>query len=144
MAAKENLTKPTDVDVADVLATVPNGVRRRDAAHLVEVMGRITGVEPRMWGTSIIGFGTYHYRYDSGREGDMPAASFAARSRATTLYLMDGVGAHADSLARLGQHATGKGCLYLPDLDHVDTGVLEDIIRTSWATLTSGTFDSRA
>jgi hypothetical protein len=142
--AKDSSTKPTDVDVADVLAIVPNGVRRRDAARLVELMSRITGTAPRMWGTSIIGFGTYHYRYDSGREGDMPAASFAPRSRATTVYLMDGVEAHADRLARLGPHTTGKGCLYIPDLEHVDADVLEDIVTASWTALTSGVFGGRA
>ncbi len=144
MAANDNATKPTDVDVADVVAAVPNDVRRRDAALLVELMGRVTGAPPRMWGTSIIGFGTYHYRYDSGREGDMPAASFAPRSRATTIYLMDGVGAHAERLARLGPHTLGKGCLYLPDLEQVDVAVLEDIVRASWTALTRGTFGSRA
>ena len=86
-----------------------------------------------MWGSSIVGFGTYHYRYSTGREGDGPAASFSPRKAATTIYLPDGIGAHADRLAALGPHTTGAGCLYLKDLDQVDLSVLEDIIPSHQA-----------
>ena len=97
-----------------------------------------------MWGPSIIGFGQYHYRYDSGREGDGPAASFSPRKAATTIYLPDGSGAYADRLSRLGPHTTGVGCLYLKDLATVDLGVLEEIVAESYRTVTSGTYGSRA
>jgi hypothetical protein len=100
-------------------------------------MGRVTGQPARLKG-SIVGFGTYHYRYESGREGDAPAAAFAPRREASVVYLNDGVEAHADALARLGPHTTGVGCLYLKDLDAVDMGVLESIVAASYAKLTKG------
>jgi hypothetical protein len=118
------------------LDAVPATNRRRDAATLVEMMQRVTGEEPRMWG-SIVGFGQHHYRYKTGREGDVPAVSFAARKAASTIYLADGVEAHADLLDRLGPHSTGKGCLYVKDLEAVDTRVLEDILVRSFAAVRS-------
>lgn len=93
---------------------------------------------------SMIGFGTYHYRYDSGREGDAPAASFAPRSTACVVYLMDGVERHAPALARLGPHTTGVGCLYLKRLADVDLAVLGDVVADSYRRLTSGVFRDRA
>jgi hypothetical protein len=121
--------------------TPPN--RRRDAETLVELMGRVTGEEPRLWG-SVIGFGQYHYKYASGREGDAPAAAFAARKAALTIYLHDGVGAHADRLSGLGPHTTGVGGVYVTGLQDVDLDVLEAIVARSYATLTAGTYPSRA
>jgi hypothetical protein len=118
-------------------------VRRRDAKRLIELMGRVTGEPARLHG-SIVGFGTYHYRYDSGREGDAPGAAFAARRDATVVYLNEGIGAHAEALEHLGPHRTGVGCLYLKDLDAVDLGVLESIVARSFRTLTRGTFTNRA
>ncbi|MDF9876069.1 DUF1801 domain-containing protein [Cellulosimicrobium cellulans] len=134
--ASENTTQPTDADVEAFLAAVSHPVRRRDAHRLVELLSRITGEPPRMWGSSIVGFGTYHYRYASGREGDMAAAGFSPRKAATTVYLMDGVDAHAALLDRLGPHTVGKGCVYVKDLDAVDLGVLEEVVKRSYATLT--------
>jgi hypothetical protein len=134
--ASENTTQPTDADVEAFLAAVEHPVRRRDAHRLVDLLSRVTGEPPRMWGTSIVGFGTYHYRYASGREGDMAAAGFSPRKAATTVYLMDGVDAHAALLDRLGPHTVGKGCVYVKDLDAVDLGVLEEVVRRSYATLT--------
>lgn len=130
-------------DVQAYLAAVPSPRRRRDAVTLTEMMERVTGEEPRLWG-SIVGFGEYHYRYQSGREGDVAAAAFAARKAASTIYLPDGVGAHTDLLEKLGPHTTGVGCLYIKDLEDVDLAVLEAIVARSYATLTSGTFGSRA
>ncbi|UKJ64634.1 DUF1801 domain-containing protein [Cellulosimicrobium cellulans] len=134
--ASESTTHPTDADVEVFLAAVEHPVRRRDARRLVELLSRVTGEPPRMWGSSIVGFGTYHYRYASGREGDMAAAGFSPRKAATTVYLMDGVDAHAELLERLGPHTVGKGCVYVKDLDAVDLGVLEEVVRRSYATLT--------
>jgi len=130
-------------DVEAHLETITPAIRRRDAASVLALMRRATGEEPRLWG-SVIGFGEYHYRYPSGREGDGPAAAFAARKAATVVYVVDGVGAHADLLERLGPHTTGVGCLYLKDLAQVDQDVLEAIVARSYAHLTAGTYGSRA
>ena len=96
-----------------------------------------------MWAT-VVGFGRYHYRYPSGREGDGPAASFAARRVATAIYVPDGVGAHRELLEKLGPHSTGIGCIYIKDLQQIDLGRLEEIISQSVSTLTSGTYTHRA
>jgi hypothetical protein len=130
-------------DVRAFLDGVVPATRKRDAEALLDLMGDITGEPPELHGT-IVGFGTYHYRYDSGREGDVAAASFAPRKAAMTVYLMDGVAAHASDLDRLGPHKSGVGCLYIKDLERVDLDVLERIVRRSYATLTSGTFGRRA
>jgi hypothetical protein len=106
-------------------------------------MREATGEDPALRGT-IVGFGEYHYRYDSGREGDAPAAGFSPRRQASTIYLLDGVAAHEDALARLGPHSTGVGCVYIKDLDAVDLAVLAEIVAASYRTLTAGTFGSRA
>jgi Domain of unknown function (DU1801) len=130
-------------DMQAYLEKVASPTRRRDSETLVGLMSRITGEEPRLWG-SIVGFGQYHYRYASGREGDAPAAGFAARKSALVVYLADGVGAHADLLATLGPHTTGVGCLYLKSLNDVDLDVLEAVVGRSYATVTAGTFPHRA
>ena len=130
--------------VQDYLETIPGATRRRDAETLVDLMGRVTGQEPAMWGKSIIGFGQYHYKYASGREGDAAAVGFAPRKAATTIYLLDGVGAYTEPLSRLGPHTTGVGCLYVKDLAKVDLEVLEAIVDESYRTLTAGTNGQRA
>jgi hypothetical protein len=132
-----------DDTVREYIDAVTPAKRRRDAETLLGLMGRITGEPARVSGT-IVGFGEYHYRYESGREGDAPAAGFAARKAATSIYLLDGVGAHVDLLARLGPHTTGVGCLYVKDLEKVDLAVLESILARSYETLTSGTYTQRA
>lgn len=128
--------EPTGGSLETHLGAITPKVRQHDARTMVELMRRITGEDPQLWG-SIIGFGAYHYRYDSGREGDAPAAGFAARRQATTIYLPDGVGSHAEALARLGPHSTGVGCLYVPRLDQVDVAVLEGIITSSYRSVTA-------
>lgn len=132
---------PTDVD--EFIANVTPAKRRRDAEVLLELMRRATGAEPALNGT-IVGFGSYHYHYASGRQGDAPAAGFAPRKPATVVYLNDGIESHAEELERLGPHSHGVGCLYLKDLDQVDLEVLERIVSRSWKTLTAGTFTNRA
>ena len=127
----------------DYLAAISSAVRRRDAETMIELMRRATGEEPKLWG-SIVGFGEYHYKYESGREGDSAAAGFAARKPATTIYVTDGVDAHADLLARLGPHTTGVSCIYVKDLSQVDLDVLETIVARSYAALTAGTYTNRA
>ena len=130
--------------VAEFLDKVSSPTRRRDAATLIELMGRITGEPATMSGSSIVGFGHYHWRYQSGREGDGPAASFSPRKAALTIYLPDGTGAYADQPSRLGEHTASVGCLYVKDLAKVDLAVLEEIIGKSYRTLTSGTYTNRA
>jgi hypothetical protein len=132
-----------DEAVRAFLDSIPWPDRRRDAETMIALMRRATGQEPRISG-SIVGFGTYHYRYASGREGDGPAAAFAARKPATTVYLPDGIGTHADALQALGPHSTGVGCLYLKDLETVDLEALERIVAASYVTVTSGVFSDRA
>ncbi|ALJ21742.1 DUF1801 domain-containing protein [Microbacterium sp. No. 7] len=134
----------TGDDVAAAIAGVTPAARRRDAEALVALMRDVTGLEPELWTGKIVGFGEYHYRYESGREGDSPAVGFAPRKAATTIYLPDGVGAHEQALSRLGPHTTGVGCLYLKALDDVDLAVLRGIVETSFRTLTSGTYGHRA
>jgi hypothetical protein len=137
------MTSPSST-VHTYISAVTSAVRRRDADTLLELMTRITGEPARMWSPSIIGFGTYHYHYASGRQGDAPAAAFAPRKAAMSIYLPDGVGAYADQLGRLGEHTTGVGCLYIKNLDAIDLAVLEEIISRSYRTVTAGTFGHRA
>jgi hypothetical protein len=132
-----------DARVTAYLSSVSSPRRRRDADTLMELMQTVTGQEPRMWAT-VVGFGQYHYRYASGREGDGPGAAFAARKGASTIYLPDGVRAHGDLLAKLGPHSTGVGTIHIKDLHEIDLGTLEAIVRKSYSTLTSGTFERRA
>lgn len=136
---RDPVTVPTDASVEDFLAAVTPAVRRRDALRLVTLYSDLTGQPPRLWGPSIVGFGSYHYRYASGREGDAAAAGFSPRKAATTLYLPDGVAAHADALTGLGPHTTGVGCLYVKDLETVDLQVLRSVLSRSWATVTGTT-----
>ena len=133
-----------EAEVRAVIDGVAGATRRRDAETLVELFGRITGEPARLWYSSVIGFGSYHYRYASGREGDSAAAGFSPRTASSTIYLADGVGAHADALARLGPHKTGLVCLYLTNLDKVDLTVLEEIVTESYRTVTAGVFAHRA
>ena len=130
---------PIPADVAALVDAATPAVRRRDAGTLLELMSRVTGETPHRWGT-IVGFGSYHYRYASGREGDAPAAGFAPRKAAMSIYLSDGIESHAAELARLGPHTHGVGCLYVKDLAALDLDVLEAIIAASYARLTAGTF----
>ena len=140
MANIPNKTTPTDADVDAFVAAVEHPVRRRDAERLIALMSRITGEPPRMWGPTLVGFGSYHYRSASGREGDAGAAGFSPRKAATTVYLPDGVDAHSDLLATLGPHTVGVSCVYIKDLDTVDLGVLEEVVRRSYATVSAETF----
>lgn len=135
--------QPSDASVAEFIEKITPAKRKRDAQTLLDLMTRVTGEPATLWGT-IVGFGQYHYRYESGREGDAPAAGFAPRKAASTIYLANGVGAHEDLLARLGPHTTGVGCLYIKDLETVDLAVLEEIVASTHAEVTSGTFGQRA
>jgi hypothetical protein len=131
-ARKDPAMRRTDASVAEFLARVPDERRREDARRLSAMMAEITGEPAVMWGTSIVGFGAYHYRYDSGHEGDAPLASFSPRSQALAIYLVGEFGdRHQSALARLGPHKTGKGCLYIKRLDDVDHDALRELIDRS-------------
>ena len=131
-------TVPTDASAEEFVAGVAKPVRRQDAQTLLELMSRVTGQEPVMWGSSIVGFGSYHYRYASGREGDAPAVGFSPRSAATTVYLMDGFEKRGALLERLGPHSLGASCLYLKRLEQIDLDVLEELVRASYEAVAAG------
>lgn len=129
----ENKTKQTAVSVAAYIGALADETKRADSQALVKLMQSATGEEPKMWGPSIVGFGSYHYTYDSGREGDMPIVGFSPRKPATVLYGMRGAGNAEALLARLGKHTTGKGCVYIKKLSDVDQKVLKELIVKSVA-----------
>jgi hypothetical protein len=118
----ENKTKPTKISVAEFIDSITDQGRRSDTKALVKLMQKASGEKPTMWGPSIIGFGSHHYVYDSGREGDMPLIAFSPRKAATVLY---GFGESEALLAKLGKHTRGKGCVYIKKLSDVDQKVLE-------------------
>lgn len=124
-------TQPHNASVEDFLTRVENEPRKKDAFEVLELMKRVTGEEPVMWGASIIGFGSYHYKYASGREGDWLAAGFSPRKQALTLYITSGFDEHDDLLTRLGRHRTGKSCLYVKRLTDIDMDVLAELVRLS-------------
>jgi hypothetical protein len=127
----EPKTKPTDESVEEFLDAVEHPQKKADSFELLEIMKEVTQEEPVMWGTSIIGFGSYHYRYASGREGDWPLVGFSPRKRSLTVYLAPGLDDISDLLGKLGKHRVGKGCLYINKLSDVDTDVLKKIVKKS-------------
>jgi hypothetical protein len=129
----DSKTKPTKLSVAAFIATLTDETKRADAKALVKLMQSATGEKPKMWGPSIIGFGSYHYTYESGREGDMPLAGFSPRKAATVLYGLMGFSDSQALLAKLGKHTTGKGCLYVKNLADVDKKVIEALVVKSIA-----------
>lgn len=128
----ENKTRPTDQSVIDFLDGVAHETRRQDGLALLNMMEEITGEDAVMWGSSIVGFGSYHYKYESGREGDMPLIGFSPRKQSTTLYIMPGFDEYEGMLAELGKHKIGKACLYVNKLADVDEGVLRRLIRRAY------------
>lgn len=123
-----NKTQPTALSVVAYIDSIADEPKRADAKALVKLMQSATGEKPKLWGPSIIGFGSYHYKYDSGREGYMPLIGFSPRKAAIVLYLMLGTGNYEAQLTKLGKHSTGKGCLYIKKLADVDQKVLADLI----------------
>lgn len=136
MANVPNKTTATDGDVDAFITAIADEQRRRDSQLLVDLIREVTGQPPVLWGSSIIGFGSRHYRYPSGHEGDTAAVGFAPRKAQTVLYLTGGMDLYEDLLTRLGQHTTGKGCLYLKRVDQADPRALRDIVDRSYRTAT--------
>jgi hypothetical protein len=124
-------TQRNDGDVEGFLNGVEDEKRREDAFAVLEIMKRVTGEQPEMWGDAIVGFGSYHYRYASGREGDWFTAGFSPRKQALTLYIMSGTSKHDELFTKLGKYTTGKSCLYIKKLEDVDLDVLEELIEAS-------------
>ena len=129
----ENKTQRNDGDVMAYLESVQNNRRREDSLVVLKIMEEVTGEPAEMWGASIVGFGSYHYKYESGREGDFMISGFAPRKQALTLYIMGGFERHEELLAKLGKHRTGSSCLYINKLADVDLDVLREIISESVA-----------
>jgi hypothetical protein len=128
----ENKTKPTPASVSAFIGKIADPDRQKDAKTIIKWMEHLSGEKARLWGTSIIGVGSYHYEYDTGREGHMPIISFSPRKSATVLYSLRSSGSEA-LLAKLGKHTAGKGCIYIKKLSDVDEQVLKDLMAKSLA-----------
>ena len=124
-------TKKTKASVSAFLNKIADAQRRKDCQTVLDLMKQATGEEPKMWGSSIVGFGTYRYRYASGREGDWLIIGFSPRKTDLTLYIMPGFEKFESLMAKLGKYKTGKSCLYLKKLDDVEIPVLKKLINTS-------------
>lgn len=133
MANTPNKTQETDADVVAFVAQLADPGQRADAAALIALMSQAAGAPPKMWGPSIIGFGRYRYRYESGREGEMCRIGFSPRKGQTVVYIVDGFPGHAGLMAKLGKHKTGKSCLYIKRLADIDMGVLGALAAASLA-----------
>ena len=118
-------------DVMVFLNSIENPQKRQDSLAILELMQEVTGEPPVMWGDSIVGFGSYHYKYASGREGDWPATGFSPRKQAITLYIMPGFERYGELMARLGKHSIGKSCLYIKKLADIDLATLRALVRLS-------------
>jgi hypothetical protein len=127
----EQKTKPTTLSVETFLETIPDEAVRDDCHTILKLMKKATGSDPKMWGSSIVGFGQYHYKYDSGHEGFACLTGFSPRKQNITLYVMPGATDREDLLKKLGKHKAGKGCVYIRKLDDINLPVLESLIMES-------------
>jgi hypothetical protein len=129
-------TKVTTASVTDFINNVPDERKRKDAKELLSIFKQVTGEKPRMWGPSIIGFGTYHYKSErSSQEGDWPLTGFSPRKQNLTLYVMSGFEKYPELLKKLGKHKKSVGCLYINKLEDVDVAILKKIIKASYVTM---------
>ncbi len=133
-------TKKNDADVEAFLDGIENEKRRADCRAVVALMANVTGEPPAMWGDSIIGFGSYHYRYSTGREGDWMATGVSPRKQNLTVYIMTGFPRHEELMKKLGRYTTGKSCLYIKKLEDVDSGVLQELVRESFERVSKGQY----
>lgn len=131
MAKAELKTKVNDASVTKFINSVDDEQKRNDSFEILKLMKQITKEEPKMWGSSIVGFGSYHYKGKSGREGEWMLTGFSPRKQNLTLYLMGGFDAQAALLEKLGKFTTGSGCLYIKRLDDVDKKVLKELVQAS-------------
>jgi len=126
----DNKTQPTIISPAEFIASVEPDRRRKEGEILLELFEKTTGWKPKMWGPSIIGFGEYHYKYETGREGDFMATGFSPRKAKLSIYIMPGYSDYGSIMQRLGKHSVGKSCLYINKLDDIDLNVLAELIET--------------
>ena len=126
-------TKLTAESAETFLSKIPDEKKRKDAFAIVELMKNVTKEEPRMWGSAIVGFGSYHYKGKSGREGDWMMTGFSPRKQNLTIYLMSGFESYDKLLKKLGKYKTGKSCLYITRLEDIDIKVLKELIKSSYA-----------
>ncbi|MFA0961007.1 DUF1801 domain-containing protein [Roseivirga sp. BDSF3-8] len=124
-------TKSNEGDVITFIRSIDHPKRMEDALFLLDMMRKATGEEPKMWGKDIVGYGSYHYVYESGREGDWFLAGFSPRKQRMSVYIMDGFKEYGALLNKLGKYKTGKSCLYINKMEDVDTAVLEELVRVS-------------
>lgn len=129
MATNQNKTTETTASVEDFLSRIADESKRNDSRELIKQFSEYTGMEPRMWGPSIIGFGSYHYKYESGREGDSPLLAFSPRSAAISLYLSSSFEQREELLARFGKHKAEKGCIYVKKLSDIHLPVLRQMVK---------------
>ena len=127
----QNKTIANDNDVTAFINAVESKKKRDDSFTIMILMEEVTGEQATMWGSSIVGFGSYHYRYETGREGEMPLVGFSPRKQAIALYIMAGFDTYDDLLSKLGKHKTGKSCLYINKLKDIDISILKEIVRQS-------------
>jgi len=125
----KNKTTETHASVAGFLTKIKDKQKRSDSSAIVDLISRQTGLEPKMWGSAIVGFGSYHYKYESGREGDAPLAAFSPRANAIVLYLSSEFDEREALLKKFGKHKTSKGCIYIQKLEDVDTSVLAKMVK---------------
>ena len=137
MAKAKNKTTENDASVEDFLASVKDEQKKADCLELKSMMERVTNTPAKMWGASIVGFDQYHYKYDSGREGDFMKVGFSPRAQNVTVYIMPGFERYVELMQNLGKHKTGKSCLYIKKLDDVDRNVLEELIQGSYDYMTN-------
>jgi hypothetical protein len=124
-------TKKTDASVDDFIAAIEDEQRRKDCKAVMAIMKRVTKAAPKLWGTNIVGYGSYQYKYASGQEGDWPLTGFSPRKQNLTLYIMAGFDDYPELMAKLGKYKTGKSCLYLKRLSDIDAAVLEQLVAAS-------------
>jgi hypothetical protein len=129
----ENKTKETDASVDSYLAAINDEERRKDCEALAKLMAKATKCPPKMWGSSIVGFGSYHYKYESGREGDTCVVGFSSRKSDISVYGLNAAPSHEALLSKLGRHKAGKGCLYIRSLSDIDLKVLEKLVADAAA-----------
>jgi hypothetical protein len=127
----ENKTKPTELSVQEFINCIEDVSKRKDSQYVLKLMEDITKVKPKMWGASMVGFGSYHYKYDSGHEGDFFRAGFSPRKQALTLYIMAGFSKYDELMAKLGKFKIGKSCLYIKKLEDVNLDILKELIISS-------------
>ena len=128
-----NKTQPTPLKVSEFIAGIEDRSKRADCKELMKLMREVTRKRATMWGSSIVGFGKYHYKYASGREGDFFLTGFAPRKQALTIYIVNGFEPHAGLMEKLGKFKTGRSCLYVKSLDDIDRAVLADLVKASVA-----------